>query len=129
MWKFTDQSHETVARTRADGTYESKQVAADDIQEWLAEGNIPDPYIEPPPAIPAVVSMRQARRALLDAGHLPAINAIIESLPSPQKEQAQIDWAFGQEVNRNYGLVVSLIPALGLTDAQVNQLFIKAAGL
>lgn len=83
----------------------------------------------PAPVIPTVVTMRQARLALLAAGHLPAITSIIAALPSPQKEQAQIEWEFSQEVNRNYGLVVSLIPALGLTDAQVDQLFITAAGL
>lgn len=128
-WQYTDNSNRNVLRINPDGSCEARSVEGADFMEWLASGNVPDPYVEPPPVIPAVVSMRQARRALLDAGHLPAINAIIKSLPSPQKEQAQIDWEFGQEVNRNYGLVVSLIPALGLTDAQVDQLFITAAGL
>ncbi len=83
----------------------------------------------PAPVVPSVVTMRQARLALLAAGHIPAITAIIAGMSTPQKEQAQIEWEFSQEVSRNYGLVVSLIPALGLTAEQVDQLFITAAGL
>lgn len=42
-WKYTDRSGECVWRINADGTTEAKLVTADEIQEWLAEGNTPDP--------------------------------------------------------------------------------------
>ncbi len=79
------------------------------------------------PPVPPVVTMRQARRALLEAGMLQAIPAAIASLPSPYKERAEIDWEYSQDVHRDWPLVLQLAPALGLTTQQIDQLFITAA--
>lgn len=130
MWQFTDTSNETVARIRADGAYEAKLVAADDIQEWIAEGNVPEPYVEPPPGVPDTVLMYQARLALLAIDITAAmVEAVMGILPSPQKEQAMIQWEYSPTVKRQNGFVSQIAPALGLTDAQVDQLFIVASGL
>jgi hypothetical protein len=82
-----------------------------------------------PPDIPQVVTMRQARRALLATGMLAQIPNAIAALPSPQKEQAEIDWEYSQDVHRNWPLVKQLAPSLGLTEGQIDQLFIIAATL
>ena len=93
------------------------------------------PYQAPPApapevvAVPASVTMRQARLALLGAGKLASVTAAINTLPSPQKEAAQIEWEYSQTVERNRGLVLLLSAALGLTDAQLDALFVTAAGL
>ena len=79
--------------------------------------------------IPQVVTMRQARLALLGAGKLASVTAAINTLPSPQKEAAQIEWEYSQTVERNRGFVLLLSAALGLTDAQLDALFVTAAGL
>lgn len=79
--------------------------------------------------IPQTVSMRQARLALLGAGLLDNVNAAINSLSSPQKEAALIEWEYSQEVQRDKELVAMLAPALGLDDAALDQLFIQAATL
>lgn len=76
--------------------------------------------------VPEAVSMRQARLALLGAGLLGAIDAAINSLPSPQKEAAAIEWDYASDVRRDSPLLESLAPALGLTDAQIDALFITA---
>jgi hypothetical protein len=73
--------------------------------------------------------MRQARLALLGAGKLASVTAAINTLPSPQKEAAQIEWEYSQTVERNRGFVLLLSAALGLTDAQMDALFVNAAGL
>jgi hypothetical protein len=78
---------------------------------------------------PQVVTMRQARLALLGAGLLDDIDAAINSLPRPQKEAARIEWEYSQEVQRHNGFVSVLVPILGLTEAQTDALFIAAAGL
>jgi len=80
-------------------------------------------------AVPQIVTMRQARLALLEVGLLDQVATKIAALPSPQKEAAQIEWEYSQEVHRNKELVGVLAPMLGLTDAQIDQLFIKAATL
>jgi hypothetical protein len=80
-----------------------------------------------PKVIPAVISMRQARLALLSAGLLLKVNSAIDSLPSPEKEAAQIDWEYAQEVKRSDPLVQSLAIALELTEEDLDNLFLLAS--
>lgn len=94
---------------------------------WDGENFTPAPPA--PPVVPASVTMRQARLALLGAGLLDYIDAAINGLPSPQKEAARIEWEYSQEVQRHNGFVSVLAPMLGLTDAQTDALFIGAATL
>lgn len=75
------------------------------------------------------VTMRQARLALLNAGKLADVASAIAALPSPQKEAAQIEWEYSQTVERNRPFVLVLAPALGLTEAQLDDLFTLAAAL
>jgi hypothetical protein len=96
---------------------------------WLWDGENLTPPPPEPPVVPSAVTMRQARLALLGAGLLDDIDAAINGLPSPQKEAARIQWEYSQEVQRHHGLVASLAPALGLTDAQTDALFLQAKTL
>lgn len=93
----------------------------------LWDGEVFTPAPPPPPAVPAAVTMRQARLALLGAGLLDDVDAAIAALPSPQKEAAKIEWEYSQEVQRHNGVVAALGPLLGLTDAQIDDLFLTAA--
>jgi hypothetical protein len=79
--------------------------------------------------VPETVTMRQARLALLGAGLYAAVDAAINGLPSPQKEAARIEWEYSQEVHRNKALVQALAPALGLSGAQLDALFVAAAAI
>lgn len=81
------------------------------------------------PVVPEQVTMRQARLALLGAGLLANVDTAIDSLPSPTKEAARIEWDYSSTVERHRGLVQSLGAAMGLTDAQLDTLFIQAATL
>ena len=94
---------------------------------WDGENFTPAPPA--PPVVPASVTMRQARLALLGAGLLDDVDAAINSLPIPQKEAARIEWEYSHEVQRHNGFVSVLAPMLGLTDAQTDALFIGAATL
>lgn len=87
------------------------------------------PYIPPPIVVPTSVTMRQARLALLSSGKLGSVATVIASLPSPQKEAAEIEWEYSQEVQRNNGFVSLLAPALGLTETDLDDLFITASGM
>ena len=88
------------------------------------------PYVPPPAVIPASVTMRQARLVLLDAGLLDDIDIAIAAILDPiQKRKAQIEWEFSNEVQRYNGVVSYLGPALGLSELQIDQLFINAATL
>lgn len=89
---------------------------------------VPPPPPGPPP-VPFQVTMRQARLALLGSGLLSQVDAAIASLPSPQKEAALIEWEYAAVVQRNSGLVPAMAQALGMTDAQLDALFIAAESL
>lgn len=75
--------------------------------------------------VPKVVTMRQARLALHKTGYLSSVVAAVEAAG----DEAKIEWEFAQDVAREYGLVKNLAGALGLTDKQIDDLFIMAAGL
>ena len=96
---------------------------------WLAAGGVPEPAPPEPPYVPSVASMRQARLALLGAGLLASVDAAIDSLPSPQKEAARIEWEYATEVQRVSGLVPMMGVALGLDDAALDALFVAAVAL
>lgn len=83
----------------------------------------------PAPTVPKVVTMRQARLALLGAGLLPGVTAAINVMESPMKEAAQIEWEYSQTVERNRGFVLLLGAALGLTSLQLDNLFVAAGAL
>jgi hypothetical protein len=94
---------------------------AADIVSRAAEASLP--------ATPKEVSMRQARLALLARGVLGQVDAAIESLPSPDREAARIEWDYSSVVARNSPLVVMMGAALGLDDDALDELFITAARL
>lgn len=80
-------------------------------------------------AVPVVVSMRQARLALLAAGHLSKVDAALAALPSPRREAAAIEWEYATDVRRHSDLVTSVGQAIGLDAAELDALFIHAATL
>lgn len=83
----------------------------------------------PPVPVPQSVTMRQARLALHAAGLLSGVDAAIASMQEPAKTAALIEWEYASAVERNAGLVPAMASALGMTDAQIDDLFITAATL
>jgi hypothetical protein len=73
--------------------------------------------------------MRQARLALEGVGKLDDVDAAIAALSLPTRKLAQIEWEYSNEVQRSNGIVSQLGPALGLTEAQIDALFVAAAAL
>lgn len=80
-------------------------------------------------AVPRIVTMRQARLALLEDGKLAAVETAINALPEPQRSAARIEWDYSSEVHRDREFVQTLGAALGLEDAALDDLFTQAATL
>lgn len=99
--------------------------------EWLIEPSrvVVTWDIEPlpPPPVPAVVSMRQARLALLGAGLLSQVGNVIDGLEEPGRSAARIEWEYATELRRGHPLVAALGNALELTEQQVDDLFLAAS--
>lgn len=76
------------------------------------------------PPVPQVVTPRQARLALLAAGILPQVEAAIAS----GSDADRIAWEYALEIKRNDDMIINIGSALGLTSAQIDDLFRDAAG-
>lgn len=116
----------------ADGAEIPADETSPDYQRYLAwvdAGNTAEAYVEPPAVVPSVVTRRQARRALLDAGLLASVDAAIAAMSSPAKERAQIDWDDAQTFERDNALLAQLASALSLDDAALDALFTAAGAL
>lgn len=86
----------------------------------------------PPPApqiglIPATVSMRQARLALLAADLLEPVETAIAAMEGAAGRAAQIEWEYATEVKRDSPLVAGLAQALQLDEETLDRLFLEAA--
>lgn len=89
----------------------------------LVPGEVPsDP-------VPVVVTMRQARLALLGAGLLAQVNTAVANMPGAEGDAARIEWEYAQEVRRDSPLVAALSAAFGWTSAQLDDLFTEGAKL
>lgn len=91
-------------------------------QQWVVRELTPQ---EIDARTPVVVSMRQARLALLAAGLLDQVSTAMAGAST----EAQIEWEYATEVRRDSPLVISMAGSLGLTDGQVRDLFWAASAL
>ncbi|ABS14210.1 hypothetical protein I6H96_02390 [Brucella anthropi] len=66
------------------------------------------------------LSQRQLRLGLNYLGKLNAVKAAIAALPDEDRTEAEIEWDFASEFRRLHPLIVQLIPILGLTDEEVD---------
>lgn len=82
-----------------------------------------DPALEAAARVPASVTPLQARRALLAAGLLDAVETAIEGADPETK----LAWQYATAVERQSPFTLTLAAALNLTDAQVDDLFVNAA--
>jgi hypothetical protein len=87
----------------------------------------PEPVDQNP--VPQLVSMRQARLALFNAGILQEVNNAIANMAGPTGDEARIEWQFSSTVERTWPLVLALAPGLNLSDEQLDALFVAAAQL
>lgn len=103
----------------------SESAAIGDLYEG---GEFIRPPAQPAP-VPDEVTMRQARLALLSAGLLDAAQGVIDALPMPARRQAQIEWEYALSVRRDHPLIALMISEGLATEAEVDGLFMAAAGL
>ncbi|MBP0492882.1 hypothetical protein [Roseomonas indoligenes] len=95
---------------------------------WLYDGST---FSEPPHAeapqdpVPASITPRQARLALLQAGLLDEVDAAVAAAG----RAAQLEWEYATVVERSGTLVESLAAGIPLTDQQVDNLFRTASSL
>ena len=76
------------------------------------------------------VTARQIRTALIMSGiTLSHIEAILDSLPEPDKTMASVAWNHSYRFHRDNVMVISLAPAMGLSEADLDDLWALAGSL
>ena len=115
----------TMLVPKADGNREYEL-----IKQWLSEGNTPEPEFtaeellqQIEDAKPKVVTMRQARLALLQSGLLQTVQ---DAIANGTDEAMKIEWEYATEVRRDWASLIALTTELGLTSLQLDDLFILA---
>lgn len=81
---------------------------------------------DPGSNVPVLVSPRQIRIALLQLGILASVEAWIASEAG---QATVIEWEYATEVRRSHVMWAAGAVALGKTEAEIDALFILAAGL
>lgn len=86
--------------------------------------------LSPPAKVPDSVTRRQARQALLLAGLLDMVQPAIDAIPNATTRAiVAIEWADSLHFERDRPTLIGLATALGMTSAQLDQLFITASKL
>lgn len=87
-------------------------------------------WIPGPPVVPAMVTMRQAREALIRRGLFAAVDNHIAGLLGIEGDLARNEWNNSQTVERNRPLTISMAELLGIViPEELDELFIYAATL
>ena len=76
--------------------------------------------------LPSVVTMRQARLALLQSGLLDTVETAITT---GTDEAMKIEWEYATDVRRDWASLIALTETLGMTAEQLDELFILAGSL
>jgi len=88
-------------------------------------GELVEPYLEPLPIeVPKMLTPRQARLALLAVGLLDEVDTLLAD-----NKAMQIWWEYSLDIQRNHEHIVTMASAFGLTETQLDDLFIEGAKL
>jgi hypothetical protein len=83
-----------------------------------------------PVPVPASVTRRQARQALVLAGKFDLVQPAIDAIPNAlQRKLMQIEWDDSQEFERNRPSLIAIGQAIGLTSSELDDLFRTAVTL
>lgn len=101
---------------------------------WAFEA-IPQPEPEPepeplPPAVPQQVSRAQGKAVLIQMGLWQQVLDFVAAIPDPtQRALAEVALHDTQHWQRNSPFLAQAAAALGMTDAQLDDLFVRAEGV
>jgi hypothetical protein len=119
-YQYLDADNTVVAVFDEDGISRMSMLAS-----VLPEGAVVEPYVPPPTPIPATVTRFQALATLAAGGWLDTVHVYIDALPRNNVQRLAFENATDWE--RISPTVNAIAAMLGLSDAQVDDLFIAAS--
>lgn len=100
------------------GEYHEREATPEEMKELQQIGKAKN--------IPQIITARQLRLALLEKGvDINKIDKIINALPEEQKTVAQISWEYAHTFERNNPMLLQVAEAIGITEEELNDIFIK----
>lgn len=123
--KYYKDSQNRVYAFESDGSQDAF-ISPDLIKITEAQANA---LRAPALTIPSIITMRQARLALLHSGLLSQVDNAIAGMTGTEGDAARIDWQFAQTVERTHPLVATMATQLNLTTQQLDDLFTLGATL
>lgn len=106
----------------------SETVEYAQYRAWLDDGNEPHPATEPEIPVPHQVTRAQGKAALIVAGLWDDVLAYVEAIDDPQEKLlALVALNDTTHWNRDSPMLNTAAAALGLTEQQLDDLFIQAA--
>jgi uncharacterized protein YidB (DUF937 family) len=108
--------------SRSDPTFHIAGRAGMTLPDLIAELNQPEAVAA---GVPAGVSPLQARRALIQAG----LRQTVEDWIAMQPLDARDAWDYATQIRRDDSVLAAAAAALGLSDAEIDDLFTLAATL
>lgn len=118
-WQYATADLTVANRINEQGQQESCLVSA------LPEGTVIDAYVAPPPPIPQSVTKFQALAVLAAGGYLGTIRTYIATLG--EDDITRLAWENATDWERTSPTLNALAAMLGLSDAQVDDLFVAAS--
>lgn len=76
--------------------------------------------------VPKTITMRQIRLVLIQSGLLDTVN---NAIANSTDEVMKVEWEYSDEVKRDWESLNTMATALGLTEKQLDDLFILAGSL
>jgi len=119
-YRYTDETNQVVFVIEEDGSCYLSMIAT-----AVPEDAIIEPYVAPPPPIPQTVTRFQALAVLAAGGYLDTVRTYINTLD--QNNVQRLAWENATDWERTSPTLNALATMLGLTDAQVDDLFVAAS--
>lgn len=110
------------------------------FKQWFEDNpDVPiEPYTPPDPPTPEEIrqhmpplTARQFRLGLVEAGISPStVTTTIAAMPAgPDRDKAQIEWEYATTFNRMHPLIATVGAALGLSDVQIDAMWLASVSL
>lgn len=95
-------------------------------QQWLLEGNTPNPYVPPPTPVPTQVPMWAVRTVLANHDLFEQAQAAIAGSDNVALKNI---WEYGNFADRGSAAIATLAAALNVDDATIDAMFVEANSL
>lgn len=91
--------------------------------EWVTTTELPQPIPEPI-QVPQSITPLQAKLQLLEMELLDEVEAMVAT-----DRKISLYWEYALEIRRDHATLLAMATALGLSDSQVDEMFIEASKL